>query len=462
MTSAVEIAQAVRSGVTSAAAITRETLARIREVNPIVNCFTEITEERAIAEAEEIDRAVARGEDPGPLAGVPYAVKNLFDIRGLTTLAGSKTRASEAPAVRDAAAVAALHQAGAVLVGALNMDEFAYGFTTENSHFGPTRNPHDLSRIPGGSSGGSAAAVAAGLVPLTLGSDTNGSIRVPAAFCGIFGLKPTYGRLSRRGAFLFAGSLDHVGPFARTVEDIALAFDVMQGPDPADPICTSRPPESCLPGLGEGAGGLRIAVAGDYFARQAEPDVLEAVAQISKALGATRTVTIPEAARARAAAYVITASEGASLHLPNLRKRAMEYDPLTRTRFLAGALVPAAWVNFAQRFRSWYRERVREVFQDVDVIIASATPCPALKIGQKTFVLDGKEMPSRPNIGIFTQPLSFIGLPVVTVPIHQPGKMPLGVQLIAAPYQEAKILRVAWQLQEQGIVSAPIASSLLP
>jgi AtzE family amidohydrolase len=372
-------------------------------------------------------------------------------------LAGSKIRAGADVAQDDAASVQALRRAGAVLVGALNMDEFAYGFTTENTHYGVTRNPHDPSRVAGGSSGGSAAAVAAGLTPLALGTDTNGSIRVPAAFCGVFGLKPTYGRLSRAGAFLFVGSIDCVGPFARSVEDLAAAFDAMQGPDPRDPVCTRRPPEASQPELKKGAGDLRIAMAGGYFARQGEPEVFEAVAAIARAVGVSRTVEIPEAARARAAAYVITGSEGANHHLADLRTRAADFDPLTRTRFLAGALAPAAWVSFAQRFRSWYRERLRELFETVDVILAPATPCSASRIGQDTMVLDGKEMLIRPNLGIFTQPISFIGLPVVCVPIHRPGKMPVGVQLIGAPYQEAKLLRLAFQLEQQGVASAPLA-----
>ena len=201
--------------------------------------------DRALAEAAEVDRKIAWGVDPGPLAGVPFAVKNLFDIKGIPTLAGSIIRAKAPPPEKDATAVESLNAAGAVLLGALNMDEFAYGFTTENSHYGTTRNPHDLTCVAGGSSGGSAAAVAAGMVPLTLGSDTNGSIRVPSSFCGIFGLKPTYGRLSRHGAFLFVSSLDHVGPFARSVEDLASAYDVLQGSDPNDPVCTERQPEPC-------------------------------------------------------------------------------------------------------------------------------------------------------------------------------------------------------------------------
>jgi AtzE family amidohydrolase len=458
MKSAFEIAASVKSASVSAVSVARETIANIRAAEPALNCFTAITETRALAEAAVIDRLISRGEDPGPLAGVPFAVKNLFDIEGLSTLAGSRIRSTATPAASDSASVRALHDAGGVLIGALNMDEFAYGFTTENTHYGPTYNPHDLSRVAGGSSGGSAAAVAAGLLPLTMGSDTNGSIRVPAAFCGVFGLKPTYGRLSRAGAFLFSASLDHVGPFARTVEDLSLAYDALQGPDPADPVCAPRPADPSFAGLTRGAAGLRLAATGDYFLKLAGDDALETFEIACKALGTPPTISIPEAARARAAAYIITASEGGNHHLADLKSRAMEYDPMTRTRFLAGTLVPAAWVSFAQRFRSWYRERVRELFEDVDVIIAPATPCAAITIGQDTLTLDGKTVPSRPNLGVFTQPISFIGLPVVAVPIHRPGKMPMAVQLIGAPFQESNLLRLAWELQQRGIASAPVAT----
>src|SRR5450755_3358371 len=207
MPGALAIAAEVRAGRQSALETVRESLERIDAHNGAINAFTAVIADRAMAAAKAIDAVRAGGGDPGPLAGVPFAVKNLFDVRGITTIAGSRIDATNAPAVRDATLVARLESAGAILVGALNMDEYAFGFSTQNTHYGATRNPHDVARIAGGSSGGSAAAVAAGLAPLTLGSDTNGSIRVPAAFCGILGLKPTYGRISRQGAFLFAQSL---------------------------------------------------------------------------------------------------------------------------------------------------------------------------------------------------------------------------------------------------------------
>lgn len=456
---AVNTAAAVRQGNISAVEVVTAALKRISAQDTELNCFTVVTTETALVDAEQIDRAIASGKDPRPLTGVPFAVKNLFDIAGLTTLAGSKINAEKPAASQDATAVAALKRAGAVLVGSLNMDEYAYGFVTENTHYGSTHNPHDLNRVAGGSSGGSAAAVAAGLVPLTLGSDTNGSIRVPAALCGVFGFKPTYGRLSRAGTVLFTSSFDHIGPFARSVRDIATAFDVLQGPDNKDPVCTDRPPELCLTQLEQGIEGLRIAIATDYFAKGAYPEALEAVEKVASAMCVKERVTLPESHRARAAAYIITASEGGNLHLDNLRSRPHDFDPATRDRFLAGTLIPASWYLQAQRFRSWYRDRVREVFQNVDVILAPTTPIPAPLIGQQTMILDGEEILVRPHLGLFTQPLSFIGLPVLSVPIQRPDALPLGVQLIAAPYNEALLLRVAAVLEAKGVIAAPVVRS---
>jgi AtzE family amidohydrolase len=458
---AVSIAAAVRQGTVSATAVTEATLQRIAQRDPDLNCFTHVLADQALARAAEIDQVIARGGDPGPLTGVPFAVKNLFDIAGLTTLAGAKINQENPPATQDATAIARLKQAGAVLVGALNMDEYAYGFVTENSHYGNTHNPHDLERTAGGSSGGSAAAVAGGIVPFALGSDTNGSIRVPASLCGIYGLKPTYGRLSRAGTFLFAASLDHIGPFARSVQDIAQIFDILQGHDAGDPICSDRPISPCLPQVKQGIDGLRIAMADDYFARGGQPEVFAALNQVATALGATQTITIPEAHRARAAAYVITACEGSNLHLENLQKRPQDFDPATRDRFLAGALLPASWYLQAQRFRRWYANQVSGLFQQVDLILAPTTPCPAPFLGQETIVIDGTEVLNRPNLGLYTQPLSFIGLPVLSVPVQRPGALPVGVQIIASPYQEALILRAAAVLEAAGITVAAIPHSYI-
>lgn len=449
-----EIAQAVAGGKLTALAATDAALGRIAKHDSVLNSFTDVTADRARAKARAVDAAVAAGQQVGPLAGVPFAVKNLFDVKGLPTRAGSKINRDLAPAARDATLVERLEAAGAVLVGALNMGEYAYDFTGENVHDGPSRNPHDPTRMTGGSSGGSGSSVGGGLVPIALGSDTNGSIRVPSSFCGIFGLKPTYGRLSRARSFPFVASFDHLGPFARSVGDLALAYDAMQGPDADDAACTTRPIEPVASMLTQDIGGLRIAIAGGYFQKNVFPEAVEAVARVAKALGATKTIEIPEAARARAAAYVISTTEGASLHLDRLRKRPNDFDPAVRDRLIAGAMVPAPLVDRAQKFRRWYRAQVLELFKSVDVIIAPATPCTAPKLGQVTFKLDGVDLPVRANIGIHTQPISFIGLPVVAVPVPL-EPMPIGVQIIAAPWREDIALRVAHALEQSGVAAAP-------
>ncbi|MER2193449.1 AtzE family amidohydrolase [Methylobacterium brachiatum] len=454
---ATTIAAAIAERRSSAREIVVATLDRIARIDGRVGSFTDVLPERALARADAIDAAIARGEAMGPLAGVPFAVKNLIDVAGLPTRAGSKINRDRPPAARDGTVVRRLEAAGAILVGALNMGEYAYDFTGENVHDGDAHNPHALDHMTGGSSGGSGAALAAGLVPLTLGSDTNGSIRVPAAFCGCLGMKPTYGRISRAGSFPFVGSLDHLGPMARSVADLALAYDALQGPDPEDPVATTRPPEPAAPGLEAGIGGLRIAVAGGYFARGGDPEAFAAVARVAEALGASRTVELPEAHRARAAAYLITAAEGATLHLDRLRTRPQDFDPAVRDRLIAGAMIPAPFVERAQRFRRWYRDAVLTLFDGVDVILAPATPCRAPKGGQTHFVIDGVTLPVRANIGLFTQPISFIGLPVVAVPVRLDAGLPLGVQVIAAPWREDLALRVARQLERDGICTAPVA-----
>jgi len=448
------IAHVVRSGELTAAEVIDAALAAIRLRDPVLNCFTAIADTRAIGRARMIDQDRARKKPLGPLAGVPFAVKNLFDVEKLPTRAGAKINRERAPARRDAALIERLEAAGAILIGTLNMGEYAYDFTGENIHDGPSRNPHDVSRMTGGSSGGSAGAVAGQLVPLALGSDTNGSIRVPASLCGLFGLKPTYGRLSRARTFPFVASLDHLGPLARNTTDLALAYDAMQGPDPDDPACAARPIEPVVPLLERGAEGLTIAVVGGYFRADAGPEAFVAIDRVAAALSVNQDIEITEAARARAAAYVITASEGAALHLERLRTRAEDFDPAVRDRLIAGAMIPAALVQKAQIFRRWYRARVLELFEKVDAILAPATPCTAPAIGQKTFVLDGEELPVRANLGMYTQPISFIGLPVVAVPIPL-APLPIGVQIITAPWREDVALRVAYALEQMGVAAAP-------
>ena len=450
------LAEAVRRGRISAVSLIEDRLERVRRLDPLLNCFTSILEDRALAAAAEVDAMVAAGRDPGPLAGVPFGVKDNYDVARRVTTAGSIINRARPAAQADAAIAARAAQAGAILIGTQNMDEFAYGFTTENAHYGATRNPRDRDRSAGGSSGGSAAAVAAGLTEFSLGTDTNGSIRVPSSFCGIFGLKPTFGRLPRTGTFPFVYDLDHLGPFARSAIDLATVYDAMQGFDHGDVACAERPKEPAAPGIAENGEGLRAALLSDWFEDMADAQGRAATAMVASALGIRQSIALPGTRRARAAAFVVTAASGGNLHREALRTQAGDFDPATRDRLLAGALLPADAVLQAQRVRQLYREEVLTAFRNHDVLIAPATPCSAPKLGQATIMVDGAEVAARPNIGLLTQPLSFIGLPIVTVPIHN-GPMPIGVQIIAAPWREDVALAVAHRLEQAGIASAPIA-----
>lgn len=446
------LAQAIRAGDISACEVLEASMARIEATDGAVNAFTGKSYPRARREAIAVDAMRTRGDALPPLAGVPYAVKNLFDMAGEVTLAGSKINRSHAPATEDAYLVGRMQAAGAVLLGALNMDEYAYGFTTENTHYGPSHNPHDLIRVAGGSSGGSGAAVAAGQVGITLGSDTNGSIRVPASLCGVWGLKPTFGRLSRRGSYPFVHSIDHLGPLTDSVDSLALVYDALQGPDPLDPGCHALSVQP-VGDLSQGVAGLRIGVLGGYFEELASAPARASLMTAAKALGATDMVTWPDAELGRAAAFIISAAEGGSLHLEDLRTRADDFEPLSVDRFIAGALTPAHWYVRAQRFRRVYRDKVNALFQHWDVLLAPATPVAAPEIGAEWIDINGTRHPSRPSMGLLTQPISFAGCPVVAAPLWPAGTagLPIGVQVIAAPWREDLALRAAQVLQSTGV-----------
>lgn len=421
-----DIAGQIARGERSAAEVVAAALQAIDHDNPRLNAFTAITADRARAEAAAIDTRRAQGEPLPPLAGVPYAVKNLFDVAGHVTLAGGRVNAGNPAALADAALVERMHHAGAILVGTLNMDEHAYGFTTENTHYGACRNPLDVTRVVGGSSGGSAAAVAGGIVPLSLGSDTNGSIRVPASLCGIYGLKPTYGRLSRAGVFPFSFSLDHVGPMAATLDDLELAYTALHdAPRDRQPVPTRR------------GSRLRVAVLGGYFDEWSSAPARATVNHAARILGASEIVTLPDAAQARAAAFIITAAEGGALHAPRLREAYAQFEPLSRARLVAGSLVPAEWVQKAQRVRRRFLEQAKAAFDRYDVLLAAATPVSAPKLGATTMTIGNSDVPVRAGLGLLTQPISFIGLPACSVPVPMPNAaLPIGVQVIAAPWRE--------------------------
>lgn len=453
-----KISSAVRKGEVSAREITESFLQRAITLNDKYNCFSQFLSSRALKEADKVDAIIERGGDPGVLAGVPYGVKNLFDVEGVTTLAGSVMYKDNPAAEKDATVIKRLQRSGAVLIGTLHMSEFAYGYTNENSHYGPVKNPHDITRVSGGSSGGSGSSVAAGMVSFSLGSDTNGSIRLPAALCGVFGFKPTYGSLSRFGTKMFASSFDHVGPLARSVEDIATAFDAMCGTDPYDPVCHGGNDVSLVSSLNQKIDDLRLASLDGYFKNNGSDESYESVDHVCKALNITNSVKISNTDSARGAAFVITHCEGGLEHENDIRNNIDKFDPTTRAGFITGTLLPANWYVKAQKFRSWYRSQVLNIFNDFDILLAPATPFSATKIGQKTMKLDGSDVPVLSNLGIYAQPLSFIGLPILSVPIHGIGGMPHGVQLITAPGNESSLIKIASYLENEGICIAPIAN----
>lgn len=449
------ITTALGSGQLGCESLIQETLDDIHAQNGDLKAFTLICSERAIKTARRIDQKVARGETLGKLAGVPFAVKNLFDIKDEVTLAGSKINKGHAPATKDAVLIERLEAEDAVLVGALAMGEYAYDFTGENAHYGNCANPFDHTRMSGGSSSGSGSAVGAKLVPLSLGSDTNGSIRVPSSFCGIFGLKPTYGRLPRTHSFPFCDSLDHLGPLARTASDLATAFDLLQGFDEGDHACVNKDVLPTQSSLNQGIGGLKIMRLSGYFNCDEFTQARKAVDKICKALEVNEQTQLRGAKEGRSAAYLITNIESSRLHLQRLKTRAHDFDPDTRDRFLAGAMLPASWYIRALQVRQWYKEQALAQFKHCDLLVAPATPCVAPKIGQKILSIGGVDQPLRPNLGYFTQPISAIGLPSVVVPtIDDDTGLPIGVQLIAAPWREDLCLRAAKFLEDAGFTAA--------
>ncbi|MAP94506.1 MAG: hypothetical protein CMK07_06095 [Ponticaulis sp.] len=438
--SATDIASSVRAGRLHASDVVAETLKRIAKLDPLLICFTNILKDQALESAAKIDAAVAAGDDPGPLAGVPFAVKDLFDVEGLTTTAGSFILRDAPPASSDAKVVERLKAAGAILIGTLNMDEFAYGFATVNMHYGTTRNPHDTSRLAGGSSGGSAASVAAGLVPLSLGSDTNGSVRVPASLCGIFGLRPTHGAITIDGTFPFVDRLDTVGLFTRSVDDLRTAYAIS-----SDTPETSRAPKTPKAGLLTG-----------WFQSGGQQDVLDAARNIFEALGGTEEINLPLTEAARSAGFILTASEGGQRHLPNLRTRPMDFDPAVRDRLIAGALLPDSVVNDADALAAIYIDQLLTVLEDFDVLIAPSTPSTAPDIAAGLIEIDGQMVSARANLGLYAQPIALAGVPVLSVPLKRDGQLPVGVQLIAARGREALLFDLADQLVASGRVAVEL------
>ncbi|MFQ6550345.1 AtzE family amidohydrolase [Aestuariibius sp. 2305UL40-4] len=448
------IASQVRAGRVTAAETIARTLAALENCRDL-NAVTHLHADRARARAEDIDRQVGTGKDPGPLAGVPFAVKNLFDVAGQITRAGSRATGRNAPADRDAFAIRSLEAAGAILIASTNMDELAYGFAGENAHDGDTRNPRDPALSAGGSSSGSSALVAAGAVPLALGTDTNGSVRVPTALSGVAGLKPTYGRLSRSGVTPFVRSLDHVGLFATDIHDLALAYDALQARDHNDPVQAPRPLEPAAPGV-DTSMTIRTARLNGYFDAPLHPDVRTVTDMAAQALEARGPITLDLAEAARAASFILTTAEGGQHHLPGLITHPDRFGPLVRDRLRAGALVPAAWTARAQKLRRRVTRQLAALMRDHDILLAPATPCPACPLGTAEWEVAGVTLPIRLAIGMFTQALTLTGVPIAV--LGQKGAtsgLPVGVQIIGRPFEEATVLRAARRLEQAGFGMAP-------
>lgn len=446
-----DLSSRIRGGQVSPVEATEACLRRIEERDGQLNSFLTVCAETALSEARERAEELAAGRWRGPLHGVPLGLKDLFLTRGVRTTAGSLILKDWVPD-RDATVVRFLRHAGAVLLGKLNMHEFAFGATSENPHYGTVRNPHDPERVAGGSSGGSGAAVAAGLCYGALGSDTGGSIRCPAAVCGIVGLKPTYGRVSRAGVLPLAWSLDHVGTMTRTVTDTALMLEAIAGHDPADPTSARRPvpPYSRL--LEGGVRGLKLGVPRDFFWNPVHPEVAarvdEAIAALAGEGAEVVEVDLPCLSYFPAVQALIICAEATAYHRRYLRERSEEYGRGVLMRLVQGLFVNGADYLDAQRARRLVRREFLECLRRVDALLTPAVPIPAPRIGQPSLVLGETEAPPQHYLVRNTAVFNLTGLPAVSVPCGLAEGLPVGLQIAGRPWEEAKVLRIArsWEL----------------
>lgn len=440
-----QTADLIRRGDLSPVALTEALLVRIEQLNPVLNAYLTVTAETARREAQAAERLIGTPEPP-PLLGVPLALKDLFDVRGLATTAGSVIRA-DAIATEDAAVTARLRAAGAILLGKLNLHEWALGVTTNNPHFGPTRNPWDLERIPGGSSGGSAAAVAAGLCLGSIGSDTGGSIRIPASLCGIVGLKPTRGRVSLRGVVPLSWSLDSAGPMTRTVRDIALLLQVIAGYDPADPASADVFVDDYLLRLEEGLVGLKVGVPHDYFFDDLDAEVAAAVRaaidELARLGAAVRVVRLPEARTAWDASSTILLCDAAAYHRDHLRQRPDEIGPDVRTRLETGAALSGCDYALARRTQAEWQRRLERLFEEIDILITPTTPIPAPRLDE------AEALVAAFGLTRFTRPFNLANVPALSLPCgFTQSDLPIGLQLVGRPWSEAILLRAAYAYEQ--------------
>jgi aspartyl-tRNA(Asn)/glutamyl-tRNA(Gln) amidotransferase subunit A len=446
-----EAAAALRARKISSVELTTAALERIRALNPRLNAIQTLLEESALEAARQADEELSKKIDLGPLHGIPIAVKDVFETKGVRTTCGSKLFADFVPD-RDAAVVDKLDSAGAVLIGKTGMHELAYGVTSNNPHFGAVRNPWDPERIPGGSSGGSGSAVASEMVFMAMGSDTGGSIRIPAAYCGTVGLKPSFGRVSRYGVMPLDFSLDHMGPLARSVRDAALTLDVLAGYDPRDETCSQRPVDSYVPPQGGAIPGLRIGWPENFYFDRIDPAVvsgLKRMAAAAEQAGARITpVRVPDIAAINAVGRVILMSEASALMELFLGRRdSFGADVLALLD--QGRLIPATDYVNAQRLRRIMQREFRAVWENVDCLLTPTAPMGAPKIGQATVRIGDETEDVRLASTRLVRAINVLGLPAVAMPCGLDAEgMPLGAQIIGKPFDEATLLRVAAAIED--------------
>jgi len=422
-------------------------LDRISHTEPRLNSFITLLEEQSLESARAAEREIQKSGARGPLHGVPVALKDLYYTKGVRTTVGSQILRDFVPDY-DAAVVERFSDAGAVLLGKLQMHEFAFGATSENLHYGPAHNPWDTERVTGGSSGGSGSSVAAGQAMATLGSDTGGSVRIPSALCGIVGLKPTYGLVSRYGVYPLCWSLDTVGPMTRSVRDAALVMNAIAGPDARDPSSSDRAPEDFASRLGRPIDGLRIGIPQEHYFDLVDAEVADAVmaaARVLEGQGAVvEQVSIPMLGNVAAISNTIMLSEAAEVHLEHLRDRGDQFDPEVRDRLEPGATIPAVQYVRAQRARSAYCEQVDRAMATVDVLLAPTCPVGAPKIGEPTITVAGRTEPKGPTLSRLTRPWNLYGGPAISVPCGLTSeRLPIGLQLAGRPFEDALLLQIA-------------------
>jgi aspartyl-tRNA(Asn)/glutamyl-tRNA(Gln) amidotransferase subunit A len=447
-----EIAAAVNARKRAARDVTDQALARAETFQDRFRPFIRLTPDLARDQARQVDGRIAAGETL-PLAGVPFAVKDLFHVAGFPTTYGSRVFDG---VIRNETAVAVrkLTDAGAVLIGKLNLHECAFGFTGENPHFGDCRNPWDPARIPGGSSSGSAVAVALGICPLTLGSDTGGSIRLPAALCGVTGLKPTYGRVSRTGGYPLSWTMDHVGPLARTADETALALRVLAGHDPRDESSSRRAVPDYPAESAARLRGLRIAVMHQWFFEALDPEVAAAVTRALdtlKSLGAIPVeVHLPHLEEALGAHRSIIFPEASAFHRPHLAGHAAQYGDDIRPLLLGGQFLPAVDYLHALRVRRLIRREWAGVFAGIDALATPTSPITAPKFGATDADLPGGQRPLVRAFLDLTLPFNLSGHPALSIPCgFSQASLPIGLQLVGKPFGESTLLRIARQYQQQ-------------